>query len=102
MGDSETGGGASVYWNINANDVRPGESHDQQAGNGRKQDGRDREGTIGDFFKVSIKIPAGGLPPELAALQPDPNDPQRVFFNLRIEDDKKQIRISWGNSSFRN
>jgi hypothetical protein len=95
MGDSETGGGGSVYWNLVANNVLDGESHDKKVGNGRQQDGRDLDGAVGDFFTVSIKLPANG---SSVTMTPDPNDRTRVFFNLPIGIDPKQIRISWGVS----
>ena len=92
MGDSQPGGGASVHWKLDVNDVR--ESHDSRNGSKHHQDGIDEEGRIGDFFTVSIKRPADGSP---LTMNPDGD---RVYINVEIEDDRgdPQIRVSWGNS----
>ena len=112
MSDQNTGGDGSVRWSVDADNVKPGDSEDSDKGGGKRhQHGLDQNGDVGDWFTVSIKVPAeiGDRNAYLAALRgddarwgikPDPNGPgARIYFNLRIERrTPDQIRVSWGDS----
>jgi hypothetical protein len=83
MGLSQTGGGGSVYWRIETPTVQA--------------KGRDEEGVVGDCFTVSIKLPKGwSLEKFISQLKPDGR--KRVYFNLPIERDERQIQVVWGKS----
>ena len=100
-GDSETGGGASVHWKVDAGKVEESDTDNRRStGTEWHQHGRDQDGVVGTDFTVSIKPPrdmtAGDY---LVVLRRQLDvDGGRVYFNLPIEDDKKQVRISWGDS----
>ena len=113
MSDQQTGGDGSVRWSVDADNVKPGDHEDSDKGGGKRhQHGVDQSGDVGDWFTVSIKVPAeiGDTNAYLAALRGDdarwgikrdPNGPSaRIYFNLRIErKTPDQIRVSWGDSA---
>ncbi len=92
MGDNQVGGGGSVHWNIRVHD--PKKAHNEPHPTGRGWRGHDKDGEVDDWFTVSVKVPEGFTP----KFQRHPTDPERVYFNLPIERNRNQIRISWGNS----
>jgi len=108
MGDHNSGGGGSVTWRTEAKRVKKNGTDDpKSAPNGREgwsQSGVDEDGAAGDWFTVSIKVPAGLSPSAyLDALKSADNelrlklDSERVYFSLKIERlQPEQIRISWG------
>ena len=102
-GDSEEGGGGSFHWKVSANNAATA----GQSQNGNKVDhiGSDDPGEIkpGEKFTVSIKVPNGVLPGDFlntlkGALTVDAIDSVRVYYILPLENDKTQVRVSWGNS----
>lgn len=100
MGDANTGGGGSVIWNVEAGHAAKVKSA-KRGSKGHCQSGHDMD-TSGDWFTVSVKVPKGYKSAQgylkALRLRPDPTGRKRVFFNLPIEKDEQQIRISWGNS----
>ena len=92
MGDNQVGGGGSVHWNIRVKD--PKRAHNGPRSIGHGWQGHDKDGDVGDWFTVSVKVPKGFAP----RFEQHPTDPGRLYFNLPIERDRSQIRISWGNS----
>ena len=103
-GDSQTGGGGSVFWSVDVDNVdnNPVETTCEDHGGGRyHQRGHDNDGVAGiDKFTISIRIPEQALDAQalLAALQgADTSEAGRVKFALPIERHKDQIRITWGN-----
>src|SRR5580765_2764195 len=112
MADQGTGGDGSVFWSIDADNVRQHESKHEDGGR-LKHHGVDKTGLPGkDWFTVSIEVPLalnGDVQAYLAALSDpknplglrhDDRDPGRIYFNLPIEKmNHDQIRVSWGNSN---
>lgn len=104
-GDSQTGGGGSVYWTIDVDKldfVREETACQDGDGRGRRfhETGRDRDGVTGkDRFTISIKVPDDDKEAAIfrKMLQQASSQRGRVTFTLPIEDNPNQIRITWGN-----
>ena len=104
MGDSEEGGGGSVYWKLEAKDVGPGQANHNHTGKNVKQGGKDddEKAEPGYHFTVSV-LKRNGMDGGqfLAHLKSALTlDGDRVYFNHPIEDKKAQIRVSWGKSDY--
>jgi hypothetical protein len=103
MGDNNTGGGGSVRWSINANSV---EAADVTGDGPHYLEGHDKDGDVGDFFTVSIRAPKkyksaqDYLDDLKLAVDQDPGDGKRIYFNLPIEEHFDQVRVSWGGSPY--
>ena len=103
-GDANAGGGGSVYWSVDVDriDSSPVVTDCVDLGSGRyHQRGRDRDGDYGANFTVTIKLPDGfnsarDYLEHLKGVAVDSAD-GRFSFPLPIEDDPKQIRITWGD-----
>ena len=98
MGDSETGGGGSVVWRVDANNAT--KVRNMNKGTRHSQTGHDKD--QGDWFTVSISVPRGVTAKSYLkklGFQIDSAE-NRVFLNVPIRRDAKQIRVSWGNSPF--
>ena len=109
MGDSEEGGGGSVEWKLEAKNASKAK-HGHEKKNDKQeitQEGKDEGGAIGTDFTVSIQVPNGLTRDDFldhlrspSGLKPSKED-DRVYFNLPIERERpKQIRVSWGDSSY--
>jgi hypothetical protein len=114
MADQNTGGDGSVRWSLVADHVDRTETTFSHEGDGRgrhHQRGIDHDGQVGDWFTVSIEVPAeiGSVEDYLKALKDgednlfglkrDPTGADRIYFNVRIESrNPDQIRVSWGGS----
>ena len=101
-GDSEEGGGGSFHWKVSANNAAS--TTVGQSQNGKQVDhiGSDADGKIdlGEKFTVSIKLPNGVLPEVFLNSRIIENG--RVDFILPLEDDKTQVRVSWGENNANN
>ena len=105
MGDSEEGGGGSVFWKLDAKGVEPGKAHHKHIDKKVDQDGEDEDdkAQLGFHFTVSILKSDGFTQEEFlehlkSSLTLSIKDNKRVYFNLPIEKKKAQIRVSWGAS----
>ena len=96
-GDSEEGGGGSFHWKVSAKNS----DHADHAHNGKQvdQSGSDDPGELepGEKFTVSIKLPAEVSSADF--LNAGIIDGGRVYFILPLEDDKTQVRVSWGEDN---
>ena len=109
-GDSNTGGGGSVYWSVDVNNGDDSKITSVKDSNGHHhQRGKDKDGVPGvDYFTVTIRIPQGQQPNVYLgnlrnAIQVT-LDNAHVTFPVLIEDlgpgdDHKQINITWGDQS---
>jgi hypothetical protein len=110
-GDSNTGGGGSVYWSLDVNNADDAKTKDTKIANKRHhQEGKDCDGNPanGDVFTVTIRIPQGQTPGGYVtglqnAIQLS-SDNAHVWFTVPIEDlgaadDHRQINIKWGDQS---
>ena len=91
-----------MYWKVEASTVEDNDAHDTKlGGQKRRHDGRDQDGATGTDFTVSLKVPEGMSAQDfISKVKLHPTDGnRRVYFNLPIENDKQQIRISWGDAN---
>ena len=100
-GDANTGGGGSVYWRVETNSLENTDTDIKRISKAAVrlcQEGSDKDGDIGTDFTVSIKAPKGETAAQfLERLKQDLKvDKDRVYFNLAIEDNTEQVRVSWG------
>ena len=104
MGDSEEGGGGSVYWKLEAKNVNNA-SH-SQVNKKVDQEGKDEDGAPGTDFTVSVLVPedmtGAGFLAHLKSILTLTSNEKRVFFNHPIEEKPTpaQIRVSWGDSHY--
>jgi hypothetical protein len=109
MADQGTGGDGSVYWSIDADNVKDHSTSHNEDGS-LHQHGVDKSGTPGEPFTITIKVPEGvsveqylrGLcdPASVWAVRPVPGVDRHVYFNIPIEGrTHDQIRVSWGKST---
>ena len=105
MGDSEEGGGGSVFWKLEAKKAK-NESH-VKVGKKVDQKGEDEDDNtdLGYHLTISFLKPNGLTQGQFLTHLQSPQglklstkDNKRVFFNLPIENKKAQIRVSWGQS----
>src|SRR5690242_8730593 len=104
-GDANAGGGGSVYWSVDVDDVDNTETSCQDNGNGRyHQRGKDKGGAANESFTITLRAPVGMTADQYVAKLQTPGvinavDAQHVQFTLPIEDnpqDKVQINVHWG------
>jgi hypothetical protein len=113
MGYGELGGGGSVHWLIDADDVDETVENAKMIGNVRRhgrrewrQHGVDYHGKkdgVGDNFTIRIKVPAGQRAAWVEQLKQQLAETDDVFeFRLPIEKSDEphtQIQICWGKEA---